>query len=143
MSGKIIWAVGDRVRVEGEKGHGVVTEVIPQMWGFNMYTVSVNGREVRMVADRPALPSEKTPTEELKLTDPPKPKLKVGEKVAVKSLKGTKTNEAKIVMVGAAVLDENDNWFIEYLVELAHNGEQVKYKESDLASFKDCPLTNQ
>ena len=136
MSEKIIWAVGDKVRVEGENGHGIVTEVIPQIWGFNMYNVSVNGREVRMVADRPALPGE-NPTAELKLTDPPKPKFEVSERVVVKSLKGTKSNEAVIIMVGAAVLDKDDNWFIEYLVELAHNGERVQYKESELASFKD------
>jgi len=140
MSEKIIWAVGDRVHVEGE-GQGVVTEVIPQIWGFNMYNVSVNGRDIRMVASGPALPKENPTTAELKLTDPPKPKFEVSEKVVIKSLKGTKSNEAVIIMVGAAVLDKNDNWFIEYLVELAHNGQRVQYKESELASFKDCPLT--
>ena len=141
MSGKIIWAVGDRVHVEGEKGYGIVEEVIPQIWGFNMYRVSVNGREIRMVADRPSLPKE-NPIEKLKLTEPPKPKFKASERVVVKSLKGTKSNEAVIIQVGAAVLDKNDKWFIEYLVELAHNGQRVQHKESELAGFKDCPLAN-
>jgi hypothetical protein len=135
MSGKIVWAVGDKVQVTGEEGHGVVTEVIPQIWGFNMYNVEINGRVVRMVADKPALPSERTPTGELKLTDPPKPKFAINDRVVVKSLKGTSTNEATIVLVGAAVLDKDDNWFIEYLVDLAHNGEQVQIKESDLAEI--------
>jgi len=138
MSEKIIWAVGDKVRVQGEKDLGTVTEIVPMMWGFNMYKVSVNGREVQMVADAPPIKEDKP---KKVLTDPPKPKLEAGERVVVKSLKGKKSNEATIVQVGAAVPDGDGKWIVEYQVELVHNGERVIYREDELASFRDCQLS--
>ncbi|MCL2483947.1 MAG: hypothetical protein FWE79_00995, partial [Firmicutes bacterium] len=86
-----------------------------------------------------ALPQEAK--EKAKLSNPPKAKFKTGERVVVKALKGTKSNEAVITLVGAAVPDENGKWSVGYQVQLVHNGQIVEYKESDLAGFKDCLLS--